>query len=91
MTTQSAIEQITQQIPNYIPAAIAAVQVVEAVAPTASGADKQQAAVNAIIAGSGVLATSANVPGAVSAIAGLVDIVVSIMNAFGVFSHESAS
>ena len=79
------IQAITTDTLEYVPAVAAGVQAAEL--SSASGATKQQAVVNAIIAGSGALETGPN-PN-VDAIAALTNLFVSIFNATGIFSHKS--
>lgn len=82
----NAITVIDTQILAYLPAVIAGTQAAEQ--STASGAAKLQAVVNGILAGSAIEAGSPNVN--VAAVASLVNLVVSIFNATGVFSHKTA-
>ena len=85
-TPSPIITQITTQTLAYAPAVLAGIQVAEQ--STASGASKQQAVVNAVLAGSGALeaAPNANVAG----IAALVNLFVSIFNSLGLFNHKPA-
>jgi hypothetical protein len=79
--------QITTQTLIYLPAVLAGVQVAEA--SQASGADKAQAVVDAVIAGSGAVAQIPGAPPQVAAVSGLVNLAVSILNALGVFKHKA--
>ncbi len=80
----STVNDITSQIVTYTPAVAAAVQAAEMTG--ASGQSKKQAVLNAIQAGSQL---AAGVPQPqVAAISSLVNLVVSIFNALGVFSHK---
>lgn len=81
------INNIEMQTMNYAPAVMAGVQAAEL--SSATGAAKKQAVVNGIIAGSQTVQQSPGVSPTVSAIAGLVDLFVSIFNSLGVFSHKS--
>jgi len=82
---QNTVNDITSGILIYTPAVIAGVQAAEAT--NASGPDKLGAVLAGIQAGSGVLAGSTTANGDVKAISGLVNLVVSIFNALGVFKH----
>lgn len=79
------IATINTQTITYLPAVLAGVQAAEQ--SNAAGATKKQAVVNAVIAGARGAETSTN-PN-VAGIAALVDLVVSILNSTGVFSHKS--
>lgn len=80
------IAAITTQTLTYTPAVIAGVQAAET--SLASGPSKQQAVINAILAGS---QAAEGVPNPnVAAIAALVNLTVSIFNALGLFKHKAA-
>jgi hypothetical protein len=83
----TAVTAIDHTIATYAPAVIAGVQAAEQ--STASGEDKKQAVIDAIIAGSQV-AEGIPIP-QVAAIGGLIDLVVSIFNALGLFRHKKAT
>lgn len=87
---ETTVGQITQQVATYVPSAIAAVQVIEAAGTGLSGPQKQQLAVQAIIAGTGALASSPDANKTASGFAALVNLTVSILNMLGVFSHKGA-
>lgn len=94
MSVVSTINQIDNQVATFAPLAIVAVQASEAAgnAAGASGAQKKAVAATAIFAGiqaGARVGETVPIP-QVSAIAGLIDLVVSIFNAFGVFSHKPA-
>jgi hypothetical protein len=82
---QATIEAANAAASAYAPVAIAAVLAAEQ--SRASGMAKQQAVVNAILAGArmGESVPNANVAG----VAALVDLIVSVLNATGVFSHRA--
>lgn len=82
MSVTSVVSQITNQEITYIPTVVAGVQAAEALGPTATGAEKLNAVLQAT---SQQLAGSAN-PN-VSAIAGLVNLTVLIANLLGAFKH----
>lgn len=79
------VNQITADIVQYTPAVVAGVQAAEQ--SSASGQDKKQAVLDAIQAGSAA-ASSIPVP-QVAAIAGLINLVVSIFNSLGIFKHKT--
>lgn len=83
--TAATVNDITNQIVAYTPAVIAGVQAAEVTG--VSGASKLQAVIAGIQEGSQI-AEGIPVP-AVSAIAGLVNLVVSIFNAVGLFKHST--
>lgn len=85
MSATSTVNTITSDVASFTPAVLAGVQAAEQ--STASGADKKQAVLNAIQAGSAE-GTKIAIP-QVAAISGLIDLVVSIFNALGVFSHKT--
>lgn len=76
--------QINDQILTYVPAIITGARAAET--SNASGAEKKQAVIDAILAGAkaGEAIPSANV----AAIAGTIDLVVSVLNALGVFKKR---
>lgn len=84
MSTASVLSQITAAEVAYTPTVITAVQAIEAIAPNATGAEKAAAAVQVV---SQSLGTSAN-PN-VAAIAQQVNIIVAVLNLFGVFRHKA--
>ena len=84
-TLNPTIATITADVNQYGPAVIQGVQAAELV-PGATGVQKAAAVISAV---SGSLATSSNVN--LAAIAGLVNLTVSIFNALGVFTHKSAA
>lgn len=77
------IAAITSNTLSYAPAVVAGVQAAEITG--ASGATKQQAVINGILAGSQALEIAPN-PN-VAAIAALINLFVSIFNATGIFHH----
>lgn len=79
------IVAIDQSVLSYAPAAIVAVQAAEIT--NASGATKLQSTVSTILAGSQALESAPN-PN-VAGIAALVNLVVSIFNATGMFNHKT--
>ncbi len=79
------VNQITAQVVTYTPAVVAGVQAAEM--SGASGESKLQAVIDGIQAGSAGLVNTP-VP-QVAAIAALVNLVVSIFNALGVFKHKT--
>lgn len=79
------VNDITSQIVTYTPAVVAGVQAAEV--SGASGESKLTAVIDGIQKGSQV-AEGIPVP-SVAAIAGLVNLVVSIFNALGVFKHKA--
>lgn len=86
MSTTPIVTQITSGTIAYAPAVLAGIQAAEL--SSASSETKQQAVVNAVLAGSQALegAPNANVAG----VAALVNLFVSIANATGLFSHKKA-
>lgn len=84
--TVQAVSMIDTQVATYAPAVIAGVQAAEH--SGASGNDKKQAVIDAVLAGSQA-AEGAPVP-QVAAIAGLVNLVVSIFNSLGIFKHKGS-
>ncbi len=82
---QTTVAAINANIVAYAPAVITAVQAAEM--SSASGTDKATAVINAIQQGSANL-TLAPQPD-VAAIAGLVNLVVTIFNMLGVFKHKT--
>lgn len=84
MSTASVLSQITAAETSYVPAVIAAAQGVEILAPNAPGAEKASAAVSAV---AGSLSRSANAN--VAAIAQQVNIIVALLNLFGIFKHKA--
>jgi hypothetical protein len=80
------IAAVNAQTLTYVPAVLAGVQAAEQSA--GNGASKKQAVVNAILIGARAAEATPN-PN-VAGIAALVDLVVSILNSTGVFSHKSA-
>ncbi len=80
----ATVDQITAQVATYTPAVIAAVQVAQAT--SASGEDKLNAVVNAILAGSQI-GEAVPVP-QVAAISALVNLTVSILKSLGVFHKK---
>jgi hypothetical protein len=91
MSIVSTINQIDTQAATYAPAAIVGIQAAEAagLATGATGQQKAQAVLDGILAGARV-AEGVPVP-QVAAIAGLIDLCVSIFNALGVFNHHTAT
>lgn len=87
MSTASVINAINKQTLNYTPAVIAGVQAAETTG--AAGDTKLQAVVNGVIATSGALESSSNVD--IAGISALVNLVVSIFNATGIFNHKKAA
>jgi hypothetical protein len=85
MSIETSVNHITAETLAYTPAIIAAMQAAEST--QASGEKKQQAVVNAIIAGSAALAQGAPKPN-VQAVAGLVNLFASIFNGLGVFKKK---
>ncbi len=89
MNVTSSVNNITNQIAGFAPAVIVAVQAAEAV-PGASGSDKQKAVVQAVLTGvevgSQALETHSNP--AVASVALLVNLVVSVFNALGLFKRK---
>jgi hypothetical protein len=84
-TLNPTIAAITSHTITFAPAVIAGVQAAEM--SSANGTTKQQAVVNAVLAGARAAEGTPN-PN-VAAIASLVDLVVSVLNATGLFSHKS--
>jgi hypothetical protein len=89
MSVAGTANQISNQIVAYAPAVIAGVQAAEQAGlqnPAATGADKANAVLVGIQAGSAGLAQTAQPD--VAAISALINLCVSIFNALGVFSHK---
>ena len=84
MSVVNTVTQIDSQIMAYTPAVMAGVTAAEA--SSQSGSNKKQAVLSAIQAGTKVGETIP-VP-QVAAISGLIDLVVSIFNALGIFKHS---
>lgn len=84
-TINPTIAAITNGTLTYTPAVIAGVQAAEA--SSADGATKQEAVVNAILAGSQAVESVPN-PN-VAGIAALVNLTISILNALGLFKHKA--
>ena len=80
------IAAVNSNVLAFTPAVMAGVMAAEQ--SGADGATKQQAVVNAVLGTSGVLESNTN-PN-VAGIAGLVNLVLSIFNATGIFSHKKA-
>lgn len=85
MSVTSTVTAIDQGILTYVPAVIAGVQAAEV--SGAAGDLKAKAVMDGIQVGSQALA-QVNQPN-VAAIAGLINLVVSIFNALGVFNHKA--
>ena len=85
MNAVTVLTQISQQTAAALPAVLGAVQTVEAVAP--EHATGQEKAAAAIAAASGELVRTA--PANVASVAMLVNISVSVLNAFGLFSRRA--
>jgi flagellar biosynthesis protein FliQ len=87
VSTLSTVNTITNETLTYAPAVLAGVQVAETTG--ASGSSKLQAVVNGVLAASqaGEAVPNATVAG----ISALVNLVVSIFNATGIFSHKAAA
>jgi hypothetical protein len=81
------VAAITTDTLTYTPAVIAGVQAAEVTG--ASGPTKLQAVVNGVLAGSAALEATPN--SNVAAIAALTNLIVSIFNATGIFSHKKAA
>lgn len=79
------VTAITTQTLAYAPAVLAGIQVAEQ--SNASGATKQQAVINAVLAGSQSLESAPN-PN-VAGIAALVNLFVAILNATGALNHKA--
>ena len=89
MSTTSTLTTITADTNLYAPLVLGAIQIAEAAAPAGTtGSQKAELVTSAI---SYQLATATGVPPNVQAIAGLVNIGVSLLNAFGVFVHKTAA
>lgn len=82
----SKVQTISADTLQYAPIVIAAMQAAEL--STANGDSKKQAVVNAVIQGSGQIASDSN-PN-VAAIGSLVNLFASIFNALGIFQHKPA-
>jgi len=80
----AATTKINNQVLAYAPAAIAAIQAAET--SDLSGAAKRQAVIDGILAGARAGETSQNVN--VAAISGMIDLIVSVLNATGVFKKR---
>lgn len=91
MSVASTVATITTNELQYAPAVLAGVQVAEAAGVNATGAEKAQAVLNGILEGSQVLATTPTVPPSVAGIAALINLSVSIINAFGLFGHKTTN
>ena len=86
MSVATTVTTIDTQTLTYLPAVIAGMQAAELTG--ASVDSKKQAVLNAVIAGSTVLASSPN-PN-VAAIAGMIDLFASIFTALGFFRKKAA-
>lgn len=81
------LNSVTQVLNLYAPLTLGAIQMAEQAAPAGtSGTQKAEAVIAAV---SAQVATTTGVPANVQTIAGLVNIGVSLLNAFGVFLHKS--
>ena len=86
MSVQSTVTDITTQTMNFAPAVIGGIQAAEAAG--ASGENKKQAVIDGILAGA---KAAENIPvPQVAAIAGMIDLAVSIFNSLGRFKHAPA-
>jgi hypothetical protein len=88
MSLLTITQKIEQSIASYLPATLAAVLAVEAAAHQLPGTTKLQTVVNVVLAASQA-AEGVPVPG-VAAIAGLANLLVSILNSTGVFNKGAA-
>lgn len=86
-TLNPTVAAISSNVTAYTPAVIAGVQAAEVSGQ--QGASKLQTVVNAVLGTAGALEQSSN-PN-VAAISALVNLVVSIFNSTGIFSHKSAA
>ncbi len=89
MSFTKTIDQINAETAKYAPAVLAGVLAVEKAAAGLPGQTKQEIVVNTIVTGAQSAAKAAegvSVP-AVSAVGALVDIIVAILNAAGLFTH----
>ena len=87
MSVQSTVADITAQTMNFAPAVIGGIHAAEV--SGASGADKKQAVIDGILAGA---KAAENIPiPQVSAIAGMIDLFVSIFNSLGLFKHKPST
>ncbi len=86
MSAESTVTEITAQVSTYTPAVLAGVQAAEQ--SGAAGSDKKAAVLAGIQAGAKV---GESIPAPiVSGISSLIDLVVSIFNALGLFSHKTS-
>lgn len=85
MSLLSITDQINQEIAKYLPVTLTAVLATETAAHAQAGATKLQNVVNAVMAGTQV-AEGVPVP-QVAAIAGLANLLVTLLNSFGIFNH----
>jgi hypothetical protein len=85
MSTLSIVSQIEASIAAFLPTTLAAVLAVEATAHSTPGQSKLQTVLNVVMATTGV-AEQVPVP-SVAAVAGLANLLVTILNATGVFNH----
>lgn len=84
MNITSTVTQIDNQVLTYVPAVLAGVQAAEQ--SGASGQSKKQAVLDGVLAGAKA-GESVQIP-QVAAISGLIDLIVSIFNALGVFKKK---
>jgi hypothetical protein len=85
----NTINQITTEALNYAPLLLNAVTSIESAAAHLPGETKAQLAVNIVMAAAQT-ATAVPIP-SVQAVAGLVSLVVGLLNASGLFKHKPAS
>jgi hypothetical protein len=88
MSTTTTLNNISAQTLAYAPVALSAISSVEAADAAIPGVTKKQIAVNMILAGSQI-AEGVPVP-SVAAAGLLINLLVSILNATGIFSHKAA-
>jgi hypothetical protein len=86
MATLTLVNQIEASIAKFLPSTLTAVLATEGAAHNVAGATKLQNVVNAVIAGTAVVEAESPAP-SVAAIAGLANLLVTILNYTGVFKH----
>lgn len=85
MSTVTALNTLTNETLTFAPLALSTVASLEAAASGLPGQTKSQIAVNVVMAAAQV-GTAVPVP-TVQAVSGLVELLVAILNASGLFSH----